>query len=538
MGGVDNWQIGGCPSRIELDTVHAMFGKACLEVNVHSSPYAEARTLHIFQSIFLPIKANELSVSFWLKSKFLNGGYLKAYLLNAIEDTISINSIKFIDSPEWKKYNLNIRSKSGQILYLEINLSQNSKVWLDQFEININGNPIYSNVSHMNNSISDTLHLINAISMNTIDTLSFGLLKEIKDKRIIGIGESVHGVHEMALARNKLIKYLVKNENCKLVVLEAPSCFVDSLNLYIQGNTKDEEVFNANNIDKVQFYVYSNEMFELLKWLKEFNKSLVKKVVIAGMDVSSNSGSNLAEFLNNFRDDDIVKKMIYYEQNSNSDSILEIVAKEKTHLISILNINQYNNLIKLCDKFEQFNYVYRTILNNRGRDSIMAENVKMLVEKFTTIDEKTVVCGHLMHINKLNLINSLTPSLGKRLSNYYCDNYFVVAQLVGNGKYQAFQIDKDHLNINSLIPAIDGSIEKISSHVPLESFYVFVKPYSIFKNELVLFRKQGGIPQKNQFYSGNLHRRIDAMLFLQEGSPLLFMQDKLKEYYNSKYSKQ
>lgn len=532
---IDNWNVEGCPNRISVDTLNVKFGSCSAEVNVYSSPYPEARSLHIFQTIYLPVRAKKLDVSLWLKSETFKGGYLKAYLLNANEDIVSLDSVAFRDSPDWKKYKLNIDGKSGQVLFLEINLAQNSRVWLDQLEIIVNGKPIYQYLTQVDSSKKSIVTIPNAIAMQTIDSLNISTLKDFKNKKLIGIGESVHGIHEMAMTRNQLIKYLVKNENCKLIVIEAADYFVESLNQYIQGLSQDEDIFKANDdIVKVQFYVYSEEMFQLLKWLREYNKSVVKKVVIAGMDVSDYWQKQLREFLHTYKNDDIVKKLRQFEQHSNSDSLVVEVSKDKTHLISVLNEDRYNYLSKLAEKFNQFGLVYRTSFNNRGRDSVMAENVKTLVEKYTNSDEKAIICGHLAHLNKLNLYGSLTPSMGKRLSDYYKDNYFVIAQLVGNGKYQAFQINPDSLNINLLNSPTVGSVEEVCTRIPLESYYVSIKPCSIFKDGLMMFRKIGGIPQKNQFYAGNLYRRIDAIVFMQNGTPLLFFQNKLKECYQNR----
>jgi hypothetical protein len=68
--------------------------------------------------------------------------------------------------------------------------------------------------------------------------------------------------------------------------------------------------------------------------------------------------------------------------------------------------------------------------------------------------------------------------------------------------------------------------------VPFNYFYTQFS--SVFDENLMMYRQQGGIPMQNQFFPGNLKRRFDALTFIQTGTPLHFMQDKLKELIESK----
>lgn len=109
----------------------------------------------------------------------------------------------------------------------------------------------------------------------------------VKDKSIVGIGESNHGDHEFDVGFAKMARQLIKYSGFNVVFL-AESNFADTraLNEYVLRGVGD-----AYTSLKYRFHHpisdVTKETVELAKWIREFNKGkpLDQRVWMLGGDV-------------------------------------------------------------------------------------------------------------------------------------------------------------------------------------------------------------------------------------------------------------
>jgi len=519
---IEGWYNSASYSRIQLDSVQVKEGKYSAKVFVLNIPSNKPGPFCIFQPIHLPVDPQKLEVSIWVKEETSLGGSLKCRLLDSAEKVVSRDSTSFIVSHDWTKYTINFDRPAGRILYIEVELPQGSQVWLDQCEIHMNGKSICE--YETKNILSDFRYdriLQNPTKIELNDSVIIGLSRDLKGVDLVGIGESVHRSHEMVESRNQLIKYLVKYQNCRLIILEAPADFVEQLNGYIQGNLGDEEILNPTNPIKSQTFHYSEETRALVHWLKDYNKTAQKKVSIAGMDFCYSIQSQLTSLIREIQKSELIKRLRNFVQNSNSDSLVYTIQKNDSQLRASLTDDQYARLKLLANRFDQYIIKYKSPSPNSTRDSIMAENVKTLLNQYGAEGEISVINAHLMHLNKTNLFSYLVPSLGKRLFDFYGGRYFVIGQLVGEGQYLAGAVRGE---IHELFSDENRSIESVCSKVPMDYFYSAINKSDKSSNSLMMFRSNGGMPQRIQFFPGNLSQRIDAVVFIRKGSPLRLIQ--------------
>lgn len=526
----NTWKITGCLAHVcERDTVNLMEGKASAYVKVFPELRNRINPLKIFQSLEIPTNVKDIDISFWMKSEKLSSGSVEVQIFDSNENLISTNVIPLAYCPNWKKINAEIKNNCGRILYLELKIGNRSALWLDDLKISLNGK-ISSPASKLNKNNDKKNPLSNYEFSNLSHSSSLSqITNSFDDKKVIGIGETCHGIQEMAEIRNSLIIDLILNHQCKLVVLECPELYATRFNDYINGRIEEETLFTVNDVAYTQFFNLSEKMLELLQWMRKFNDTAVRKITIAGMDVSQNWKEPMEKGFYQLLSKQDALRITNYLQKSATDSLLNFINNNKTRFSEKIGPLKYDSLYTMAVKNNQFRQVYSSFFNDRSRDSIMALNVIELTKKYITENEKVVVCGHLSHLNKIKVDNSINPSTGYYLNTYFSKKYFVLGLHVGEGNYQAYQIDPKKLNIHALPPPSYGSLEYYSSKMTTD--LMFVKLMDIESNctHIMSYRFVGGIPKVQQFFPCNPIQRIDAFIYIPKGYPL-----KLLPIYSAK----
>lgn len=103
------------------------------------------------------------------------------------------------------------------------------------------------------------------------EDLSF-LSSVLKDKTLVGLGEASHGTQEFYLQKRRIVQYLVRNENFKVLAFESTPTYIQPINDYIltgSGTIKD--------LLKPMGLYNCDEMLQLFEWLKSFNASKLPK---------------------------------------------------------------------------------------------------------------------------------------------------------------------------------------------------------------------------------------------------------------------
>ena len=159
----------------------------------------------------------------------------------------------------------------------------------------------------------------------------------------------------MAVVRNQIIKvYGRKKNNCKLIIFEGPDTFLAQLNKFIQSKTKSKDWFNIGDINnKAQYYYFTEEMTDLLLWLKNYNYSVKDKVVICGMDVSFQHQSNLNRYFErHWRNNQLCYKLIKTLDNSEAFILLDQIENNKGELMQIDDSLSYYDILNAAEGFK------------------------------------------------------------------------------------------------------------------------------------------------------------------------------------------
>jgi len=104
--------------------------------------------------------------------------------------------------------------------------------------------------------------------------------KFLKNYQIVGMGEATHGQEKITKFRINMFKKLVKNHHFTSFVLEDSYAVCTVINSYIQNKI----AININNICLMQPF-NNKHIFNLIKWMKSYNKIHNNKLEFIGVDL-------------------------------------------------------------------------------------------------------------------------------------------------------------------------------------------------------------------------------------------------------------
>jgi erythromycin esterase len=294
----------------------------------------------------------------------------------------------------------------------------------------------------------------------------------LKDKTLIGLGEGTHGTREFYLYKARLIKYLILNQNLKLILFES--------------NMSGLDLYNQHSL----FSIYrTQEIFELINWIKTYNQKRPdpEKVKIAGIDMHYtyfviNEMLKSPYFLSILNPD---QKSLLTGLNKlweKGDPRLSKKAKQPylnlaKSLYAAIKANGatdsrvvYQQQVRL---FEQsILFLNRgDIPGNKIRDEFMAENVTWSINRLA-LHQKAVVWAHNGHVlkGKWRSYNAM----GTLLKKTYKNNYYAMGLAFGDGYARLWDPKRNMSFHKAPLPPLENknSVEYVFKQVRYPNFFM------------------------------------------------------------------
>ena len=313
---------------------------------------------------------------------------------------------------------------------------------------------------------------------------TFSQIDELKDKKIIGIGETAHTTSEFPTIAYALMKERILHHNCKLVVIELPFSFALKLNLFINQETS----FGVAEIKEPikHSLIPLDELIDFLLWLKNYNKTAERKVTIVGMGVDEfELNKDLLSYLNEYIPiDSSLFAPIYADiSNQENSEAWNKIFKDRGHFDRILGKGETNMLLHALRNPAP---LLKLGIENKfiftERDSLMNDRTMIAIDNFLQKDETAVVYGHLIHTNKNGAwIPRFRPSVGTYLSNTFDDEYFSIGlmtyseemELISNSKKKKMKdIEVFWKTQMAFQPAPPNSLETACEKTKVPLFYM------------------------------------------------------------------
>ncbi|MCF6307434.1 MAG: erythromycin esterase family protein [Flavobacteriaceae bacterium] len=369
------------------------------------------------------------------------------------------------------------------------------------------------------------------------------LIKKVKSKKIVAIGEDTHGTSEYYKLRFEITKKLITEKGFNTIILENPYGDIEVLVTNIQKENLD------SLMTKHLLSIYqTKEMKAFLLWFKEYSATH-KDIRFKGCDDSygqmsqllinelpDKTSKDLTDLLIDFNNIYTLSKELYFinknqkmpEGFSDTDygikaysTILGIEKQIETENLQTPKIEEY--LFNLKNTF--VNYKNLTEGGIQSRDEIMADRITYIANKPKA---KVIVWAHNAHISKTIIIDNEIGMMGEILKNEYEDNYYAIGLSTNEGTYSFIEnkfindnrIYNDELLQDAFVFTKTNSWEQLFSEVESDAYYFEFNKYSRirFKNSMAKYLKLVGynIESDKDYYLLSPQEMFDAIIFIKE----------------------
>jgi erythromycin esterase len=349
-----------------------------------------------------------------------------------------------------------------------------------------------------NYSFEDTQWLKQSASLIEIEALSNNGLVDasfesaLQNVRFLGIGESVHGSHELSSFRIGLTEYLIRNQKFKIVSIELPLPYVKKLDEYIQGsNDKLSDLLTQSGA----WVINSEEIFQFLTWARDYNSQidLQDRIRLIGYDITINDAqaniNQVAIFLHSIDrvlETDLVDGLScltvengeYYQKPQNEQAkcrktivtVKDSFKSNRDKFIQLSSIQEYDFALKNVDlmlQLEKF-YTAEPETSYALRDQLMFENLVWIDDAIGHHEDRIVVWGHNTHVGRNNYANTKTGTTGTFLYEEFAEKYYAIGSSFLKGSFTAIPLKESHY---AEFPPMD-SYEAFFTTVGFPAFFI------------------------------------------------------------------
>lgn len=487
---------------------------------------------HSYKSILLPSEDCKIAnIGIVYKCKNLKKVNLQVYMLDSNEKIIRTDSLIMVPTDTMFQISRKVELKNTRFLSFRIIAYGKDSTYtrglcavaqtiphelcIKELQIAVDGrylnNAPFIDISPLNIDKDECVRL-------TFDSLShYDKIPLLSSKKIIALGETVHGCFKIRKALCEVIKYQIIHNKCKLIVFEKPLLHMLFFNKYIQG---DNMISTEKITQLLETDVDGAEpMLGLMKWIRAYNKRAKKKVKIVGMDAfyENNEFPRYAnEYLRIVNQkihlsviDSIINIWDKPERNKSKENAkitLDILAKNKESLTKTLGEEDFKMLMfylntMLGVDLRQKNYNLR----NRG----MFETCSFLIDLMMPPNSSVVIYAHWMHLNYTFDTFPIDRSTGSYMKERYNGDYACIGLSIYQGDIRVYN---GHILMNNRLQVPPpNSLEYILNDLGYEYAYMNTSSLEGFTRLRIV-----GLYYDNQQFETIISPSIqmDGMLFI------------------------
>jgi erythromycin esterase-like protein len=511
-----------------IDSGNLRIGKPSFKLFYVQLVKGESMQVNLSRIIILPLdvyKRDEFSII--SKDDVDRPFWFSVTGLDKNEQAIGSKLIK-INSRSWKENTVKIKLRNVKAVRISISYigdsSEKQDIWIDRILIRAGGKDI-TRSNYFSDTMADTLKIIKGIDKKHLIPLAIGNdstllsdVKNLKKKRIIGIGECTHGSNTVRNANYQFIKNLIVSDHCRLVLLEMPIDRSLLLNLYIQGKLSPNYSKQIEGDIKCMYADYDLFM-RFLDWLKGYNSHTLDKVYLYGIDNPS-SFAKLYLFSFHLALQGKVKGQFY----------LKKVAEEKYD--DMLTQARLDTSLRTSLGKQNFE-CYLSILKNEislhrsdaefvdDRDSNMSIRVNDFINICVKTNEKAAILahsGHLQNLERPGLFLAKEAPLGFYLRKKYGDQYFSISFQIGQGTFTQDECTGTKTITQTLPSPPSFSFEYASLATGLPYFYYPARHLGNAILSTCFITRNSRYADLYKFNS--LKKEFDAYVFIKESKPI------------------
>lgn len=470
---------------------------------------------------------DSLLVSITCKSRNLAKAALFISGMDKQENQLNTDTLFIHGRSDWYTFTKWISRRDAAIIHLAISVSgevgtQGQNLWLDRIVITTEEGKILD-CSKMNGSDDIYLSHKDLISLSlSVPTYFDRLTSTLKNKKIVALGESVHGTQPMNELTIQLIKNHIQYNHCKLVLLELPIEKMLSVNRYVQGD-ENFQLDSLRNI--VRYSLMSDSMIDFFVWLKEYNRISEDKVWLLGIDYDyriSDSYIDLIDYflmVNKVREIQDVWEMcriMFGSKYEDKEMILQVfdsIAGCK----DLLGDKEWK-IVRYCLE-NSIRQGKSSSVRFTLRDKVMFDNLQFLSALICPSQQETVmIYSHLMHANYISSSSwDRSASFGKLAKEQFKENYLCIGLFTLQGQTLSRGSTVGSTVIRDLQMALNNSLESVLGRLMCDCFYL---PVEELPSSLFYIRTSGNVYVENQLQTINPVSRMGGVIFVKQSTPV------------------
>ena len=492
-------------------------------LKIYSGRNQSALNGNFYNRILLPnVFYDNIDIRINSKSKNINNAKLLVDRISKDEkifhtDTITIN----VGDTLWNTTFYRLPALGMKFVGFRILIHGVSKkemaFWLDRLTISLDNKPI-------DDFSLPVIHSFSVSHPEKIKKLSlkenlYEDIEDLKEKKIIALGETVHGSGSINMLTSQIIKHQVLKNECKLVLLEFPFEIMMFLNKEIQGET----IFKGDSILKSYKPLFDYAILDdLIMWLTQYNKENPNNAVsLMGIDINLTESSNL-QLLS-----DYITCLNYTINNKTLIDFSELLSKKFLESETALAyLKEHHEIKNTLDPLDYLLIKHNLEMSSKGtpsvylrldyRDLIMKDNVAFSINLFAPENKTVTIWTHFNHANYARAYPGLPiRSFGSYMKDLYGEEYSCLAMSVGNGNVTT--VINGKATYKKVLSPVKGSIEYYLN-TTLEE-YVYCNS-SNFDDTLSYIRVIGQpYLEKKQFMLINPKTRMNGIIFIKNSEP-------------------
>lgn len=289
------------------------------------------------------------------------------------------------------------------------------------------------------------------------------LKEEVKDKKLVGLGEATHGTREFFTIKHRLVQYLVEEMGYRVFIMEIDAGAAQQVNDYIlngEGNVDDA----VANLKTVVFQ--TEEIRDMFKWMREYNENPAheSKIKFYGMDCQSGplAYDYAVKYMEKI-DKDMALEIRYNlryaasyfydearfnELSENMDKSMELI-ESKADYCSSNNLSEEYDMVlynlNLIKNFMEFSTAINNDTENPSesadiRDRLMAENINYIYESEKKKgNDRVILWAHNFHIGTSE---TRINTMGWYLRGVFSEDYYALGLEFLDGRFSSVDAKK------------------------------------------------------------------------------------------------
>ncbi|MEB0032879.1 erythromycin esterase family protein [Undibacterium sp. RTI2.1] len=466
-----SWNLMVQTHTVSADCQIAKEGKCSLKLE--SNPQTQTAIMTVVAQTLDASRADghPLYLSGWIKTKDLrNGRAVLIFQVNGQAQKVFANAILGEQGPtgtnDWQRFEIQVPVPgNAAVIYVGIGLSGTGTAWFDDLKLEIDESIKIADVADVRRPAppQKSMQLVDEQSMVLPESLMLEISSQIrsqrrsqttpewqmgirqsshglrslfsddfsdlqflkpllKDKRIVQLGESAHGVAEFNWMKIRLIKFLHQEMGFDVIAMEASMTTSHAINANIASMSAVDAMTTS------QFgTIGTKETLGLFEYLKQ-SRTENHPLQLAGFDIQNSGWKSSAIISARF------KTMLNLLEDHSELTTETKFARQIDHLEQELNL--LYNTQQATMSASQLAMHYSAIADelNRGRTKLLANDANTLAEVDMTIQEarsRVALCNQLAYVtsNKKNMEirdQAMADNLNFLLDKVYPQKKFIV----------------------------------------------------------------------------------------------------------------